>query len=102
MYNVYVTNKSEHVVYVRLKSQELSSLNTKFHQELHTLVSNGDTDESYVRAFLVRWGFRLIAPKKTLSFATRNVLWRVLVVREPASCTPLCIPHQNCGLWMKK
>ena len=70
MYNVYVTNKSEDVVYVRLKSQELSSLNTKFHQELHTLVSNGDTDESYVRAFLVRWGFRLIAPKKTLSFAT--------------------------------
>ena len=70
MYNVYVTNKTEDVVYVRLKSRELSSLNTKFHQELHTLVSKGGTDESYVQAFLVRWGFRLIAPKETLSFAT--------------------------------
>ena len=70
MYNVYVTNKSEDVVYVRLKSQELSSSNTKFHQELHALVSKGDADESYVRAFLVRWGFRLIAPQGTLSFAT--------------------------------
>ena len=70
MYNVYVTNKSEHVVYVRLKSQELSSLNTKFHQELHTLVCKGGTVDSYVQAFLVRWGFRLIAPRETLAFAT--------------------------------
>lgn len=70
MYNVYVTNKSENVVYVRLKSQELSSLNVNFHQELHTLVSKGDVDESYIQTFLVRWGFRLIPPQETLSFAT--------------------------------
>ena len=70
MYNVYVTNKSENVVYVRLKSQELSSLNVNFHQELHTLVSKSDVDESYIQTFLVRWGFRLIPPQETLSFAT--------------------------------
>ena len=70
MYNVYVTNKSVDVVYVRLKSQELSSINPQFHQESHTLVSKGDTDDSYVQAFLVRWGFRLIRPQGTLSFAT--------------------------------
>ena len=70
MYNVYVTNKSENVVYVRLKSQELSSLNVNFHQELHTLVSKGDVDESYIQTFLVRWGFRLIPPQETQSFAT--------------------------------
>ena len=70
MYNVYVTNKSENIVYVRLKSQELSSLNVNFHQELHTLVNKGDVDESYIQTFLVRWGFRLIPPQETLSFAT--------------------------------
>ena len=81
MYNVYVTNKSENVVYVRLKSQELSSLNVNFHQELHTLVSKGDVDESYIQTFLVRWGFRLIPPQETLSFATFE-------------------PNGNCGILM--
>ncbi|CAH3181825.1 unnamed protein product [Porites evermanni] len=71
MYNVYVTNKSENVVYVRLKSQELSSINPTFHQELHKLVRRGRVpDESYIQTFLVRYGFKLIPYRETLSFST--------------------------------
>ena len=70
MYDVYVTNQSHENVYVRLKPQELSSVNPKFHQELHSLVRQGEMDKSYIQTFLVRWGFRLIPPRETVSFAT--------------------------------
>ena len=70
MYDVYVTNNSEEVVYVRLKSQEISSINPTFHQELHKLVRKGSTDESYIQTFLVRYGFKLIPYGETLSFST--------------------------------
>lgn len=70
MYDVYVTNNQTEYVYVRLKPQELSSVNPKFHQELHSLVRQGKMDKSYIQTFLVRWGFRLIPPRETVSFAT--------------------------------
>ena len=70
MYDVYVTNNQTENVYVRLKPQELSSVNPKFHQELHSLVRQGVMDKSYIQTFLVRWGFRLIPPQETVSFAT--------------------------------
>ena len=70
MYDVYVTNNQTENVYVRLKPQELSSVNPKFHQELHSLVRQGEMDKSYIQTFLVRWGFRLIPPRETVSFAT--------------------------------
>ena len=70
MYDVYVTNNQIEKVYVRLKAQELSSVNPKFHQELHSLVRQGEMDKSYIQTFLVRWGFRLIPPGETVSFAT--------------------------------
>ena len=70
MYDVYVTNNQTENVYVRLKPQELSSVNPKFHQELHSLVRQGEMDKSYIQTFLVRWGFRLIPPRETMSFAT--------------------------------
>ena len=70
MYDVYVTNDQTENAYVRLKAQELSSVNPKFHQELHSLVRQGEMDKSYIQTFLVRWGFRLIPPRETVSFAT--------------------------------
>ena len=70
MYDVYVTNDQNENVYVRLKPQELSSVNPKFHQELHSLVRQGEMDKSYIQTFLLRWGFRLIPPQETVSFAT--------------------------------
>ena len=70
MYDVYVISNHTEYVYVRLKPQELSSVNPKFHQELHSLVRQGKMDKSYIQTFLVRWGFRLIPPGETVSFAT--------------------------------
>ena len=70
MYDVYVTNNQTENVYVRLKPQELSSVNPKFHQELHSLERKGKMDKSYIQTFLVRWGFRLIPPGETVSFVT--------------------------------
>ena len=70
MYDVYVTNNQTEKVYVRLKPQELSSVNPKFHQELHSLVRQREKDKSYIQTFLVRWGFRLIPPRETVSFET--------------------------------
>ena len=70
MYDVYVISNHTQYVYVRLKPQELSSVNPKFHEELHSLVRQGKMDKSYIQTFLVRWGFRLIFPGETVSFAT--------------------------------
>ena len=70
MYDVYVTNNPTEKVYVRLKPQELSSVNPKFHEELHSLVRQREMDKSYIQTFLVRWGFRLIPPRETVSFET--------------------------------
>ncbi|KAM7449507.1 hypothetical protein ABFA07_002645 [Porites harrisoni] len=70
MYDVYVTSNQTEYVYVRLKPQELSSVNPKFHEELHSLVRQGKMDKSDIQTFLVRWGFRLILPRETVSFAT--------------------------------
>ena len=70
MYDVYVTNNQTENVYVRLKPQELSSVNPKFHQELHSLVREGEMDKSYIQTFLLRWGFRLIPPRQTVPFVT--------------------------------
>ena len=56
------------MVFVRLKPGEISSLNANIHQELHSLTNNSDMDESYLQTFLVRWGFCLIPPQKTLPF----------------------------------
>ena len=97
MYDVYVTNDQTENAYVRLKAQELSSVNPKFHQELHSLVRQGEMDKSYIQTFLVRWGFRLIPPRETVSFAT------VACSSSGGTlCTLLCMPGQNYGLWMKK
>ena len=71
MYDIYVTNKSSDSVYVRVRSRELSSRNPKFHKELHSLLQRqGEMDKLYIQTFLVRWGFRLIPPGETASFAT--------------------------------
>ena len=71
MYDIYVTNKSSDSVYVRVRSRELSSRNPKFHKELHSLLQRqGEMDKLYIQTFLVRWGFRLIPPRETVSFAT--------------------------------
>lgn len=77
MYDVYVTNKSDQIIYLRLKPRELSSTsasNRSFDDELHSMVNTaGDIDglrSSKIHAFLVRCGFHLIPPQRTKSFAT--------------------------------
>lgn len=68
MYNIYVTNKTADNVYVRLKPQEITSLNGSVHEELHKMVDDSEIDESYVHTYLVRWGFCVIPPQNTMSF----------------------------------
>ena len=68
MYNIYVTNKSSDIVYVRLRPEEIASLNGNIHQDLHKRSDDSEIDESYVHRYLVRWGFCMIPPQKTLSF----------------------------------
>ena len=43
MYNIYVTNKSEKSVYVRIQSQKISTLNKTFHHELERLAGHDDS-----------------------------------------------------------
>ena len=58
MYSIYVTNKSEKSVYVRLQSQNISTLNESFHHELERLT--GLTEDSQpqqsVNSYLVTDG----------------------------------------------
>ena len=61
MYNIYVTNKSNKNVYVRLQSQKISTANESFHRELETQQS--------VNSYLVRWGFCNIPAQVTMPFA---------------------------------
>ena len=68
MYDIYVTNKTADNVYVRLKPQEITSLNGSVHEELHKMADDSEIDESYVHAYLVRWGFCMIPPQNTMSF----------------------------------
>ena len=73
MYPVYVTNKSHRNIYVRLKPGELSTSNKNFHNELLEMVSTGEIEghrTSKIHVFLVRYGFHVISPGKTLSFVT--------------------------------
>ena len=75
MYNIYVTNKSEKSVYVRLQSQKISSLNESFHHELERLTGHDNPTvdsqpQQSVNSYLVRWGFCNIPANVTMPFAT--------------------------------
>ena len=71
MYNVYVTNKSEKSVYVRLQSQMISTLNESFHHELERLtgLTVDSQPQQSVNSYLVRWGFCNIPAYVTMPFA---------------------------------
>lgn len=74
MYNIYVTNKSEKSVYVRLQSQKISSLNESFHHELERLTGHDNPivdsqPQQSVNSYLVRWGFCNIPANVTMPFA---------------------------------
>jgi len=74
MYNIYVTNKSDKNVYVRLQSQKILTLNESFHHELERLLRHGNpTTDSQpqlsLNSFLLRWGFCNIPAQVTMSFA---------------------------------
>jgi len=75
MYNIYVTNKSEKSVYIRLQSQKISSLNESFPHELERLAGRRDNPtadsqpQQSVDSYLLRWGFCNIPAQVTMPFA---------------------------------
>ena len=76
MYNIYVTNKSEKSVYVRLQSQRISTLNESFHHDLERLAGHnsptvGSQPQQSVNSYLVRWGFCNIPANVTMPFAAK-------------------------------
>lgn len=72
MYNIYVTNKSEKSVFVRLHSQKIFTLNESSHHELERLtgLDSPTVDSQSVNSYLVRWGFCNIPANVTMPFAT--------------------------------
>ena len=84
MYNIYVTNKSDVNVFVRLHRQQISSLNENFHRELDKLTArdgprsprsdgNNSQTRSTVSSFLARWGFCNIPKRATMPFVAEDV-----------------------------
>ena len=74
MYSIYVTNKTKKNVYVRLRSQKISTAKESFHRELERLGGrdNASVDsqpQQSVNSYLVRWGFCNIPAKVTIPFA---------------------------------
>lgn len=75
MYNIYVTNKSNKNVYVRLQSQKISTANESFHHDLERLMGRANRTrdsqpQQSVNSYLVRWGFCNIPASVTMPFAT--------------------------------
>jgi len=67
MYSVYVSNKTEMQVYIRLQHEKLSGINPNFHHELDKLKDGKEKGD--LSSYLVRWGFTLIPSGQTVPFS---------------------------------
>ena len=67
MYSIYVTNKTQMQVYIRLQHEKLSAVNPRFYDELDKL--KGDNENGNLSSYLVPWGFCLLHSGQTMPFS---------------------------------
>lgn len=67
MYSIYVTNKSDSNVFVRLQRRSISDEDSSFIYDLENKKKSEET-QALVAPFLVKWRFCLIPPQKIMPF----------------------------------